>query len=583
MRRPFFVLLSFLLCMGAAQADTFRLSGVQESELSYQMVQEVAPGQGIRKLKASFVMPASFASPTFTQTVEESAFYFSPEPDSREQRQDELGNTIVTVGWENPAGPIRSTLKLSAQTTVSLDGARPKAAYPLAEIPEQERIFLEQSPLTQASPDLAQRARSLCAGKSTEEEAVSAILNDVADRMTYEPMPPRNDAAYAYQTGRGNCQGYANLAIAMLRAAGIPARAASGVTWKEPYTIKAGRVRITMNMATGRHAWIEVFFPELGWLPYNPQNSQLFVSSRFLRLEAGRDTREASRDGMVSWVQQMGARSRPQVREIMTTALTADRTEMTGQKASPEPRALMLLAHAGEPAGKTAAPAGEIMGSAAAEAAACASSDAAASRLPVSMGNTSFPAGVDFAALEGTVTENPDGSMSLTPNPLVETAEYVTSRGRQYAQAFAAEGPIRVSRVSMALKNFGDQGQIWAEIYEDDDGRPGDLLFISDFLDLSSKRNRSWGPGYQWVDFPFPEKPRIGAGRHWVALGFSGPAIVNWFYTYGNPSKLPEPVVARSIFEPGWPELLANEFIFLVRGSAAGAEENKAAPGGRKR
>ncbi|MEW5735057.1 MAG: transglutaminase domain-containing protein [Thermodesulfobacteriota bacterium] len=590
MKRLAFLLLCGLVLLSRAHAETYRITGVQESELSYQLVNEITPNAGMQRLSALYVLPGTFSSPTCTQVITDAELYFSPQPDSREETKDELGNRLVKVGWQKPAGQVRSTVRLTAKTSVSLSTARTAAPYPLGTVPDSARPYLEQTPLTSpGSSGLDQRALSLCEGKTLEEEAVQAILNEVADRMIYEPSPPADDAAFAFATGRGNCQGYANLAIAMLRTAGIPARAVSGVTWQDPFSVKAGRVRITMNMAAGRHAWIEVYFPDQGFIPYNPQNSQLFVSSRFLRLESGRDSREASRDGLISWTQPSNAGGQPQVREIITTALTGDTSVITGEKASPTPRPLMLLAGLApfsappETTPQPLAPAPpdqEVTAFARPEAEAAAGaavSEAQPYSLPVSLGNTQFPEGVDFAAIQGKVSESPDGTRTLAPSTLVETAEYVTSRGRQYAQAFVLNEKTALSDISLALKSFGSEGELWAEIYDDQDGRPGKLLATSEFKDLGVSGSIPRGPGYQWAVFPFTGRPLLSPGRYWVALGFSGPAIVNWFYTYGNPSRIPDPVAARNVFEQGWPEILANEFIFRVRGFEQGIEPEQGA------
>ena len=81
--------------------------------------------------------------------------------------------------------------------------------------------------------------------------------------MHYVLTPEEFDALYAFESGKGNCQNYSHLTAALMRAAGIPTRIVNGVTLKRPFDINMGSQLLTLNMAQGRHSWIEVYFPDL--------------------------------------------------------------------------------------------------------------------------------------------------------------------------------------------------------------------------------------------------------------------------------------------------------------------------------
>jgi hypothetical protein len=96
---------------------------------------------------------------------------------------------------------------------------------------------------------------------ATQLDAVVRILSWIRLNLRYacsaELCDPvyRTDALFTMEKGMGNCVSYANLSIAMLRAAGIPAVEVNGFV--------ADRAE-----SNASHAWIAVYFPSRGWIEF---------------------------------------------------------------------------------------------------------------------------------------------------------------------------------------------------------------------------------------------------------------------------------------------------------------------------
>jgi transglutaminase-like putative cysteine protease len=75
--------------------------------------------------------------------------------------------------------------------------------------------------------------------------------------------------------GKGVCQDFTHLMIALLRSFAVPARYVSG------YIHRA-------NKDSQSHAWCEVWLPDLGWVGIDPTNDQL-VGEPFVKVAVGRD------------------------------------------------------------------------------------------------------------------------------------------------------------------------------------------------------------------------------------------------------------------------------------------------------
>ncbi|MFC1858619.1 transglutaminase family protein, partial [Thermodesulfobacteriota bacterium] len=215
MRALLFIFLAFLSAVPAF-AENYLLNGGQESQINYQMVQNVRPTPGTRSLMLSYVLPASFDSPTFRQKITDISLRFHPVPSDRIDRIDQRGNKVVEVTWKPPLEPVETTIRLTAINSVNLEGLQTKAPFPLTRLPAQAKLYLKPTKQIDVNNRMIQaKAHTLTASAKTEFDAVQKILTWVVDHMHYDLSPPSYDATYAFQSGRGNCQNYSHLAAAL--------------------------------------------------------------------------------------------------------------------------------------------------------------------------------------------------------------------------------------------------------------------------------------------------------------------------------------------------------------------------------
>ena len=102
-----FIILILLLLVSTAYGENYLLNGGQESRIRYKMVQTVEPNPAMRTVYLSFVIPASYQSPTYNQNIVQFNLDYSPQPDDREEFTDERGNKVVKVSWQRPSSRSR--------------------------------------------------------------------------------------------------------------------------------------------------------------------------------------------------------------------------------------------------------------------------------------------------------------------------------------------------------------------------------------------------------------------------------------------------------------------------------------------
>ncbi len=114
-------------------------------------------------------------------------------------------------------------------------------------------------------------ARRLTAGAKTEYAAVEAIEQHLQRNYTYSETPPQRRyplRAFLFRDRIGYCQQFSGSMALMLRLLGIPVRVASG--FAPGINDANGDYKITDIDA---HAWDEVYFIGIGWVPFDPTPS----------------------------------------------------------------------------------------------------------------------------------------------------------------------------------------------------------------------------------------------------------------------------------------------------------------------
>lgn len=120
-------------------------------------------------------------------------------------------------------------------------------------------------------PRVRRLADSLTAGLPTRLDRVHAVERWLQTQFRYTLDLPRTtgDAtldAFLFRRREGHCEYFATAMTVLLREAGIPARQVTGFVGGE-WNDFGSYLAVTGNDA---HAWTEVWFPEVGWVAFDP-------------------------------------------------------------------------------------------------------------------------------------------------------------------------------------------------------------------------------------------------------------------------------------------------------------------------
>jgi transglutaminase-like putative cysteine protease len=140
--------------------------------------------------------------------------------------------------------------------------------------------FLEHAGPVRLTPALRAAHRAMAPSRSpTLGEHVLALGAAIGDRFEYQKDVTKYDSTTEdfLKIGGGVCQDFAHLMLGLLRLSGVPCRYVSGYLHVERKTHEPAQ----------SHAWVEVYAPSAGWVPFDPTHNRV-TDERYVVVGHGR-------------------------------------------------------------------------------------------------------------------------------------------------------------------------------------------------------------------------------------------------------------------------------------------------------
>ncbi len=169
--------------------------------------------------------------------------------------------------------------------------ARQLAEAPATYPPQIVEVYLAlPSSLPERVVDLAKEATAEVGTPYARALALEAYLRSFSYDLEVAKPPEGRDVVdyFLFDLQRGYCDYFASAMVVMARSVGIPARLAVGYAMGN-YDFQQGTYVVTEKDA---HAWPELYFPDYGWIPFEP-------TSGLRPLERGEETEELEPSSLV--------------------------------------------------------------------------------------------------------------------------------------------------------------------------------------------------------------------------------------------------------------------------------------------
>jgi transglutaminase-like putative cysteine protease len=206
-------------------------------------------------------------------------------PQRLAQRRD---GTLLAA--EQPMGAGTSYTVTSRQLP-----ADPETLQVAGELDVPDEVLEQYARRPIATQRVAELAASITADADTDIEKIEALEQWMDENTEYSldaPLSPRGvDVVddFLFESQLGWCEQIASSLVVMARLSGVPARLATGFT-QGTFDAVANRFVVRERDA---HAWAEVWFPEVGWVTFDPTASVPLAGTAEATPGAGaRDWRE---------------------------------------------------------------------------------------------------------------------------------------------------------------------------------------------------------------------------------------------------------------------------------------------------
>lgn len=191
----------------------------------------------------------------------------------------------VNFYWQEPTSlKYQYNLKSTIKNENVIFGVRKKVKFPFE---AEDYTYLEPTKFIDITPEIKQKAIELAGNEDDLYVIAFKIADWLQTNIEYDLSTATSKAvqksSWVLKNKKGVCDELTNLFISMLRSLNIPARFISGMAYTN------------INKDFGPHAWAEVYFPEIGWVPFDVAFNQFgWMDPTHITLKTSSDSGDSS-------------------------------------------------------------------------------------------------------------------------------------------------------------------------------------------------------------------------------------------------------------------------------------------------
>jgi len=190
--------------------------------------------------------------------------------------------------WFNPNDNLKFGLSSNIIIKNNILAIREKIPFPL-DIEEEYIKYTKQTENIDINQDIIELSSKIAEGEDDLYVVVYKLGEWIENNIKYDlntlTAEVSQKSSWVLENRYGVCDEISSLFVSMLRSLGIPAKFISGMAYTNWNDIND----------FGSHAWVEVYFPDYGWVPYDLTYGQLaYIDPTHIKLKESIDSDESS-------------------------------------------------------------------------------------------------------------------------------------------------------------------------------------------------------------------------------------------------------------------------------------------------
>jgi len=194
----------------------------------------------------------------------------------------------IIYSWENVQG---NKLSFGFNSQVRVDNIFPKIrnkiGYPILNLDQEYIKYIKPTDKILITDTISRQASDIIGDEDDLYVIVYRLAEWTKTNIDYDlntlTAKAVQNSEWVLQNRKGVCDELTTLFISFLRSQGIPARFVSGMVYTN------------LGYDWGPHGWAEVYFPGVGWVPYDPTFGQYgFVDPSHVKMKDSFDPAEPS-------------------------------------------------------------------------------------------------------------------------------------------------------------------------------------------------------------------------------------------------------------------------------------------------
>ncbi|MBU3941611.1 MAG: transglutaminase-like domain-containing protein, partial [Nanoarchaeota archaeon] len=195
---------------------------------------------------------------------------------------------VIEFKWEHPdEKELYFLLNSEVETENKLKKITKKVEFPLKNLDDESVKYIKPTENIDLNENIIRIASGLAEGEDDLYAITHKIAEWVSKNIEYDLKygTSTEKASWVLKNRIGTCDEFSSLFIALCRSLGIPARYVSGIAYSN----------IPELEGFGNHAWADVYFPDNGWVPFDPTYGEFgFVNPSHIKLKISADSGNTS-------------------------------------------------------------------------------------------------------------------------------------------------------------------------------------------------------------------------------------------------------------------------------------------------